>query len=110
MKMIIGYIRPEQLPDIKQALFDAEFRHFTAATIMGTAPKTEQMMYRGVERDVSLFKRVKIELIVNEALVESAVKAFSRGAMESGGYGKLFITNVDEVVKIWTGERGTGAL
>ena len=108
--MIIGYIRPEQLPAIKEALFDAEYRHFTAATIMGTAPKTEQQMYRGVERHVSLFKRVKIELIVQESQVDSAVKAFSRGAMESGGFGKLFITNIEEVVKIWTGERGTGAL
>ena len=108
--MIIGYIRPEQLPAIKEALFNAEYKHFTAATIMGTAPKTEQQMYRGVERDVSLFKRVKVELIVQESEVDSAVKVFSRGAMESGGYGKLFIMNIEEVVKIWTGERGTGAL
>ena len=67
-------------------------------------------MYRGVERDVSIFRRVKVELIVNDRLVESAVEAFSKGAMESGGFGKLFITNIEEVVKIWTGERGTEAL
>jgi nitrogen regulatory protein PII len=110
MKMIMTYIRPEQLPDIKEALFEAEIRHFTATTVMGTANKTEQQMYRGVEKEVSMFKRVKLEIIVNPSLLETAINAISRGAMKSGGYGKLFVSDIGEVVKIWTGERGTGAL
>ena len=110
MKMIIAYIRPEQLPEIKNTLFEADLRHFTATVVLGTAPKTEQQMYRGVEREVTLFRRVRLELIVKEALVENAINALTRGAMDSGGYGKLFITNIDEVVKIWTGERGLNAL
>jgi nitrogen regulatory protein P-II 1 len=110
MKLIMTYIRPEQLPDIKEALFEAEIRHFTATMVMGTANKTEQQMYRGVEKEVSLFKRVKLELIVKPSAVEIAINALSRGAMKSGGYGKVFISNIDEVVKLWTGERGTGAL
>jgi nitrogen regulatory protein PII len=110
MKLIMTYIRPEQLPDIKDALFDAEIRHFTAAIVMGTANNTEQQMYRGVKKEVSLFKRIKLEIIVKPSLLDIALNALSRGAMKSGGYGKIFISNIDEVVKIWTGERGTGAL
>ena len=110
MKMIMLYIRPEQLPDIKDALFDAQIRHFTATTVMGTAPNKEQQMYRGVKREVSLFKRLKIEVMVQEASVDTAIDAISRGAMESGGYGKIFVSNIEEVVKIWTGERGNQAM
>ena len=110
MKMIMIYIRPEQLPDIKDALFDAQIRHFTATTVMGTAPNKEQQMYRGVKREVSLFKRLKIEVMVQEASVDTAIDAISRGAMESGGYGKIFVSNIEEVVKIWTGERGNQAM
>ena len=49
MKMIIAVINPEQLPAVKQALFDAEIRHMTATSVLGTAPRTEQQMYRGVK-------------------------------------------------------------
>ena len=110
MKLLVTYIRPEQLPDIKDALFEAEIRHFTASTVLGTANKTEQQVYRGVEKEISLFKRLKLEIIVKPSLVEIALNAISRGAMASGGYGKVFISNEDEVVKIWTGERGTSAI
>ena len=110
MKLLVTYIRPEQFPEVKNALFEAEIRHFTASTVLGTANKTEQQVYRGVEKEISMFKRLKVEIIVKPSLVEIALNAISRGAMESGGYGKVFISNVDEVVKIWTGERGTSAI
>jgi hypothetical protein len=45
MKLVIAVIRPEQLPAVKQALFDAQIQHLTATTVMGTAPKSEQQMY-----------------------------------------------------------------
>lgn len=110
MKMITVNLRPEQLPAIKKALFDADIRHMTAIPVLGTAPKTEQQMFRGVRREVELFKRVRVEVAVHDANVENAIGAISRGAMESGGYGKIFVTEIEEVVKIWTGERGTRAL
>ena len=48
MKMITALIRSEQLPAVKQALFDAQIIHLTATSVLGTAPKSEQQMYRGV--------------------------------------------------------------
>ena len=106
MKLIIAYIRSEQLPAVKQALFDAQIRHFTAMMVMGTAPKTEQQMYRGEIKEVSLFKRVRIECVVKEAQVETAIKAISDGSMQTGGGGRILVTSLDDMVKIWTGERG----
>ena len=67
MKMIVALIKPEQLPSVKQALFDAEVRHMTATSVMGTASRTEQQTYRGVKKEVSLFQRIRLEVAVNEA-------------------------------------------
>lgn len=110
MKLVVTYIRPEQLPAVKQSLYEADFRHMTAISVLGTAPKTEQQMFRGVKREVELLRRVRVEISVQDAMLERAIDAISRGAMESGGYGKIFITELHDVVKIWTGERGTRAL
>jgi nitrogen regulatory protein PII len=110
MKQVVVYLRPEQLPAVKQALYDAEIRHLTAISVLGTAPKTEQLMYRGVEREVELFRRMRVEVNVQDAMLESTIDAISRGAMASGGFGKIFVTELHDVVKIWTGERGTRAL
>ncbi len=110
MKMIIAVIKPEQLPAVKQALFDAEIRHMTATSVLGTAPRTEQHMYRGVKKEVSLLKRVRLEVAVNDANLERAIEAISRGCMESGGAGKIFVTELHDVVTVWTGERGSRAL
>jgi nitrogen regulatory protein PII len=110
MKMITTFIRPEQLPDIKDALLEADFRHFTATTVMGTAPETEQQTYRGVGKEVTLFRRVKLELAAQDDQVEKVIDAISKGAKTSGGYGKVFVTELSDVVKIYTDERGKGAL
>ena len=61
MKMVVALIRPEQLPSVKQTLFDAQIRHMTATTVQGTGTRTEQSMYRGVAKEVSLF-RLRLEL------------------------------------------------
>jgi nitrogen regulatory protein PII len=110
MKMIVAVIKPEQLPAVKQALFDAEIRHMTATSVMGTAPRTEQQMFRGVKKEVSLLKRVRLELAVNDAVLERAIEAITGGCMETGGSGKIFVSELHDVVTVWTGERGSRAL
>ena len=110
MKLVIAVIRPEQLPSVKQALFDAQIKHLTATTVMGTAPRTEQQMYRGVQREVSLFRRVRVEIAVNDSELETAIDAISRGAHETGGWGRIMVQPLEEVVTIWTGVRGSRAL
>jgi nitrogen regulatory protein PII len=110
MKMIVALIKPEQLPSVKQALFDTEVRHMTATSVMGTASRTEQQTYRGVKKEVSLFQRIRLEVAVNDANLERAIEAISRGCMDSGGSGKIFVLELQDVVTVWTGERGSRAL
>ena len=110
MKMVSILIRGEQLPAVKQALFDAGLRHMTATTVRGTASRSEQQMYRGQQREISLFNRVRIELAVQDENVEKALEAFATGAKETGGYGKAFVTELCDVFTAWTGERGMDAL
>ena len=110
MKMITALIRSEQLPAVKQALFDAQIIHLTATSVLGTAPKSEQQMYRGVAREVSLFRRVRVEVAVNDEQVEAAIEAISAGAKKAGGWGRIFVTDLHDVVTIWTGERGPRAI
>ena len=86
MKMIVALIKPEQLPAVKQALFDAEIRHMTATSVMGTAPRTEQQMFRGVKKEVSLLKRVRLELAVNDANLERA-----HGGHLARGHGERWV-------------------
>ena len=110
MKMVITYLRHEQLPAVKDALFDVQIRRMTVVPVMGTASKTEQKMYRGVQQEVSLFKRLRLEIFVHDSVLDTAIDAISRATQESGGYGKIFIVNLEDVVKPWTGERGPQAL
>lgn len=110
MKVVVAIIRPEQLPAIKEALADAGLKQLTATTVMGTAPKTEQLMFRGVRQEVSLFRRVRIEIVLQDAEVEIAIDAIGRGAKEIGGHGLVFVTEAVDVVVVGTGERGARAL
>lgn len=107
MKIVAAIIRSEQLPAVKQALFDVEFRNITASAVMGTAPQSEQRMFRGVKREVSLFPRVRLEIAVTEDQVESAIKAISKGARETGGWGRIMVTPLDKMVTIWKDEYAT---
>jgi len=110
MKMVTAIVRPEQLPSIKEALFERQIEHLTASTVMGTASRTEQRMYRGVEQKVSLFNRVKIELAVTDANLENAIQGIAEGARETGGHGRIYVSELHDAMVIWTGERGVRAL
>lgn len=110
MKLIIVYIRQEQLPAIKDSLAEAGIFHFTVMPVLGTAPQAEQRTFRGVEQRVTLFNRMRMELISKDSEVEVVIDAVSQGAMNSGGAGRIFVTEVYDAVKIWTGERGDRAI
>jgi nitrogen regulatory protein PII len=110
VKLVIAVIKPEQLPAVKKSLFEAQIRHMTAMPVMGTATRTEQSMYRGVQREVSLFNRVRVEIAVNDAQLETAIEAISAGAMDSGGSGKILVAELTDAVTVWTGLRGPRAL
>jgi len=112
MKLITTLIQPHKLPDVKKALFDADVHKMTVTNALGCGQQrgfTET--YRGVIHEVNLLKKVRIEVAVNEEYVEPTVKAIVKGA-KSGkiGDGKIFITALEECIRIRTGERGKEAI
>ncbi len=109
MKLVTALLRSEQFPAVKRELFDADFRRLTAISVMGTAPVTEQNMYRGVAREISLFRRVKVEVYVENEQVELACEVIARGAKVHGGWGRIFVTNVESTHVIWEDESGNDA-
>ena len=110
MKLVTAILRAEQLPAVKLALHEAQIKHLTATTVLGTAPKSEQQMYRGVQRKITLFKRIRVEVAVSDDRLELAMQAIADGARQSGGYGRIFVTELVDVMTIWTGERGPSTL
>ncbi len=106
MKLVVALIRPEQLPAVKSSLHEAGFVKLTATTVMGTAPRTEQRKYRGVEQKVNLFRRVRLEVVVTDSDLEKAIQAISDGAHTVGGWGSIFVTELHDMISIWSGERG----
>ncbi|MGE0706561.1 MAG: P-II family nitrogen regulator [Planctomycetota bacterium] len=111
MKMIIAVIQPQQLPAVKRALFAAQVFHMTATNILGTAPEREEHhRFRGVDQEVTLFQKVRLEIAVNEAFVQPTVDAIIDGSRATGGAGKIFVLELGDCIVCRTGERGPRAI
>ena len=112
MKLIIAYIQPEKLVDVKQSLYAAEVYKVSASNALGCGQqKGYHETYRGVDVEVNLLKKVRLEIAVNEDFVERTVDAIIAGARTGRiGDGKIFVLSLDECIRIRTGERGREAI
>ena len=112
MKLIIAYIQPEALNEVKQALYDAEVFKMSVTNAMGCGQqKGYHETYRGADIEVNLLKKVRLEIAINDEFVEATTDAIIKGARTGKiGDGKIFVLPVEETVRIRTGERGEGAL
>ena len=112
MKLIVAMIQPHKLPEVKQALFDAEVYKMTVTNALGAgAQKGFTEAYRGVIHTINLLKKIRIEIAVNEDFVERTIAAIIKGARTGSiGDGKIFILDLQECVRIRTGERDTEAI
>ena len=112
MKMIVAMIQPHKLTDVKQALFDAQVYKMTVTNALGAGEqKGYTEAYRGVIMEVNLLKKVKIEISVNEDFVEPTIAAIIKGARTGEiGDGKIFILDLNDCIRIRTGERGSEAI
>src|SRR6188474_3494177 len=111
MKLIVAIIRPEKLEAVQAALNEKDIYLMTVTDVRGCGRQrgfTE--VYRGTEFQVKLLPKLKLEIAVNEAFVEAAIEAIVHSARvgDTGtiGDGKIFVTNLDDCVRIRTGERG----
>ena len=112
MKKIEAIIKPFKLDDVKDALHEAGLKGMTVIDARGFGrQKGHTELYRGAEYVVDFLPKTKIELVVNDSQVEAAVEAIQRAA-HSGriGDGKIFVSTIDDAVRIRTGETGDAAL
>ncbi len=106
MKLVVAYIRPETLGTVKQALYAQSLYSLSVTNILGSGRQKGYVeMYRGVAREVTLLKKVRIELCLHEEHVEKAIKAISEGANTGReGDGVIYVMEVERGVRIRTGE------
>lgn len=112
MTKIEAIIRPGKLDDVKAALDDIGVKGITVLNVLGAGKQRGRtQFYRGQEYVVNLLDKTKIETVVSDDMVEDVVKAIT-GAAVTGeiGDGKLFLSKVEDAVRIRTGERGEIAL
>lgn len=112
MKLIIAYIQPHKLNDVKQELYKAEVYKISVTNAMGCGQqKGYHESYRGVDIEVNLLKKVRIEIAVNDGFVKPTVDAIVKGARSGEiGDGKIFIVPLEECIRIRTGETGSAAI
>ena len=112
MKKIEAIIKPFKLDDVKDALHEVGVSGITVTEVKGFGrQKGHTELYRGAEYVVDFLPKVKIEVVCEDRVVERAVEAIM-GAARTGriGDGKVFISSVEEVIRIRTGERGEDAI
>jgi len=112
MKKIEAIIKPFKLDEVKEALHEVGLQGLTVVEAKGFGrQKGHTELYRGAEYVVDFLPKVKIELVCEDSLVERAVEAIISAARTGRiGDGKIFITPVEEVIRIRTGERGESAI
>ena len=112
MKMVTAIIKPFKLDDVREALSDIGVQGVTVTEVKGFGrQKGHTELYRGAEYVVDFLPKVKIELAVDDGLVDQCVEAISKAANTGKiGDGKIFVYNLEQAIRIRTGETGPDAL
>ncbi len=112
MKLIIAYVQPHKLNDVKQELYRSEVYKMSVTNALGCGQQmgyTES--YRGVDIEVNLLKKVRMEIAVNDDFVKRTIEAVIRGARTGDiGDGKIFVLPLDDCIRIRNGDKGTEAI
>ncbi|MFM2128752.1 MAG: hypothetical protein RL477_298 [Pseudomonadota bacterium] len=112
MKKIEAIIKPFKLDEVKEALHEIGLQGMTVTEAKGFGrQKGHTELYRGAEYVVDFLPKVKIEIVMDDALVERAIEAITNAARTGRiGDGKIFVSTVEEVIRIRTGETGSEAV
>ena len=112
MKKIEAIIKPFKLDDVKDARHDVGVSGITVTEVKGFGrQKGHTELYRGAEYVIDFLPKVKIEVVVEDGLVDNAVEAIAAAARTGRiGDGKIFVIPVEEAVRIRTGDRGSDAI
>lgn len=112
MKKIEAIIKPFKLDEVKEALQDVGLQGITVIEAKGFGrQKGHTELYRGAEYVVDFLPKVKIELVVTDEALETAIEAIRKAAQTGRiGDGKIFVSNIEQVIRIRTGETGPDAI
>ena len=112
MKKIEAIIKPFKLDEVREALSEVGVAGLTVTEVKGFGrQKGHTELYRGAEYVVDFLPKVKVEMIVGDGLVEGAIEAIVKAARTGKiGDGKIFVTAVEQVIRIRTGESGEAAV
>lgn len=112
MKLIIAFIKPFKLDDVKSALRDVGVSGMSVSDVAGFGRQSGQTeVYRGAEYQVDFVPKTRVEVAVADEVADAAVTAIESAAKTGEiGDGKIIVVGVDEVVRIRTGERGADAV
>ena len=112
MKLVSAIIKPFKLQEVREALVDAGIEGLTITEVKGYGrQKGHTEMYRGAEYSVDTLPKIKLEILVEEEKVATVTDVITKTAnSEKIGDGKIFITSIDDVIRIRTGETGGEAI
>ena len=112
VKKIEAIIKPFKLDEVKEALQEVGLQGITVTEAKGFGrQKGHAELYRGAEYIVDFLPKVKIEIVISDELVEKAIEAIRRAAQTGRiGDGKIFVSNIEEAIRIRTGESGVDAI
>ena len=112
MKLIVAYIQPYKLQDVKKSLYKAEVHKMSVTTALGCGEqRSYEESYRGIKFEVNLLKKVRIEIAVNEDFMDRTIDAIIEGARTGQiGDGKIFVLDLVECIRIRTGDKGNKAI
>ncbi|ADC63244.1 MULTISPECIES: P-II family nitrogen regulator [Allochromatium] len=112
MKLVSAVIKPFKLDDVREALGDIGVSGITVVEVKGFGrQKGHTELYRGAEYVVDFLPKIKVEIAVDDAMVDQVIEAISNAARTGKiGDGKIFVFELDQVIRIRTGETGADAL
>jgi nitrogen regulatory protein P-II 1 len=113
MKLITAIIQPDKLDEVRDALVKNEIYRITATRCSGRGQAETEDIYRGQQVAPNLINKVRLDIACNDNFVEPAVKAILSAARHGDGEigdGKIFITNLEECIRIRTGDTGNNAI
>lgn len=114
MKLVTAIIRENKLDEVREALIEAEITRITVSRVSGHGQQTREVIYRGQVVVPNLIPKIRLEIAVNDAFLDCTVDTIIKSARtnEKGelGDGKIFITALEECIRIRTGEKGGTAI
>ena len=112
MKLVTAIIKPFKLEEVKDSLANVGIQGMTVTEVKGYGrQKGHSELYRGAEYNVDFLPKVKLEIAVSADILEQVIEAIEASASTGKiGDGKIFVTDLEEVIRIRTGERGQNAL